>query len=94
MGNSSNKCFRCRYFRRFYTKGNNQFDKSNCGWCCLKKDYTKSNDGCEQYVLKHTYKKSRKSVFNCLDNLLMELSAIRMVIEDDKRELEENKELL
>lgn len=87
------KCYWCKYFTRYYTKGNKQFNRLKIGWCSNKQEQISSQEGCEHYRYHAPAKPSHRSAFRTLNDLLTELSEIRMVIEDNNREIEEYKKM-
>ena len=78
------RCSQCKYFDRYYTKGVKQFNKTNFGWCTRKHECVSIHDCCERYkegVRDRDITNSRLKV--SLNDLLTEISAIRMVIEEE-----------
>ena len=80
------ECYRCRNFLRYYTKGVKQYNQTKFGWCGVKRGNVSVHEGCEQFVLKTRTKKSRMLLGYYLENLLTEISFIRMILEQENNE--------
>lgn len=88
-----NKCFQCRSFYRYYTKGVKQFNKTKLGWCVEKQDTVKSSGGCDKFVIRTRVCKVSKLVWHTLNDLLTQISELRMIIEEDKNGSDEREEV-
>ena len=93
MEECKGKCYRCRFFDRYYTKENIQFKRTACGWCSVKKDNISATGVCERFVPQRNWRVPRKPIVMHLNDLLTEISAMRQLIEDDRCDNDENEEL-
>lgn len=89
----NNQCFRCVFFSRYYTKGVRNFNRTKLGWCTVKRDTVKSDGNCDRYDSKPYMGKPSKSIWRALSDLLTQISEIRAIIEEDKNESGERKDL-
>ena len=87
---NSKLCFRCKEFDRFYAKGSKKYNKTKFGWCCKKQDTIEANDGCDKYVFKGKDKPSDRPIKLRLDELLTEISQLRLMLEEDRNGTDEN----
>ena len=81
---NNTRCSQCKHFERYYTKGVKRFNKTNWGRCTQKRASVSIYDCCERFkagVRDRGINNERIKV--CLNDLLTEISAIRMVIEDE-----------
>lgn len=83
MENKSDKCYNCKYFDRYYTKGIKKFDRTEFGWCCKKIQTIKSDEACGSFIFKSKNKRSRILLELCLNDLLTQITEIRNVLEED-----------
>lgn len=86
MENDTEKCFKCVYFQRFYTRGTKKFNSLNLGWCCEKQDVVKNTDicGCNNYKLKKRRSfRSDEMLLYTLNNLMTDISAVRQMLEEE-----------
>lgn len=90
MENENQRCYRCKFFERYYFKGNKRYNKTKFGWCRCANRNVKATDGCENYCYKSVKKGGRFLLRNCLNDLLTEISEIRKLIEDDFDETDED----
>ncbi|MDE7164834.1 MAG: hypothetical protein K2O04_05385 [Clostridiales bacterium] len=80
-------CGKCRYLDRYYTKEETRFNKTEFGWCMCKhsnvniKEYV-----CEKYEIKKTTKIPSRRVQACLNDLIIEISEIRKILEAESGE--------
>lgn len=86
MENTS--CSYCRFFERYYTKGAKQFNKTKTGRCRKKQEQVTAQDGCKEFVKKPLKRRSMRLLRYYLNEILLELHALREVAEDD-RDVEE-----
>ena len=86
---TSQKCFACRNWERYYTKGIKPFEQTKCGWCSQQKDVISSQSGCDHFVRRKYNRRARESLRYYLNRLLAELSSIRVVIEQEIADEEE-----
>lgn len=90
---NKNKCFQCRSFYRYYTKGVKQFNKTKLGLCVEKQDTVNSNGGCDKFVIRTRVCQVSKLVWHTLNDLLTQISELRMIIEEDKNGSDEREEV-
>ncbi|MDE6028864.1 MAG: hypothetical protein K2F90_00910 [Clostridiales bacterium] len=79
----NNVCGKCKYFDRYYTKGIKRYDRTEFGWCSSRRNSVNANECCEHYQAVNNVRGVSRRVKVCLSDLLTELSAIRMIIEDE-----------
>ena len=77
-----NKCFRCLHLERFYVMGNNKFNKTQYGFCCIKRDFVHIQEWCESYTKRPNRKTVSRQMQECLSDLLAEITSIRYVLEE------------
>lgn len=82
MENQNARCYRCGHCERFYVQAVKQFDKSDCGWCSVRRTVVNIHDGCDRFRLKPLRGKDRKRIERCLNDMLTEMSQLRMLIEE------------
>ncbi len=82
----SNKCFRCKNFSLFYTKGVKNFNKTKFGWCIERQSVVSTQDGCEKYAYKPCIRRSNLMIKNCLNGLLTEITGIREMLEAERND--------
>lgn len=88
MENKNTRCSRCEYFDRYYLKGVTRFSETDCGRCFKKRAFTNAKDGCENYKQKTPRKRHVLLIEHALNDLLTELSALRLSLESENSELE------
>lgn len=77
MENTGNKCYMCRSFVRYYTRGRIQFNQTKYGWCRAKLCDVKGAESCCQFKHKVRTKRSREILRLYLSNLLTEISQLK-----------------
>ena len=93
METDCKKCFRCRNFSRYFTKGVKKFNETNLGWCGVNQSTVKSNGCCDKYVIKTRINTVSKYVWYTLNDILTQISELRKIIEDSKGERETDGEV-
>lgn len=86
------ECFRCGNFRCYYTKGQYRFNKTQQGYCIGKGEIVNKHGTCEKWCC--NYKKfysSKKTPIKVLAELLLEIAAIRQVLQAEQEQDEEYK---
>ena len=81
---SSEQCYKCKHFMRYYTKGAKQFNKTKYGWCCTQHEIVHIQKNCERYALKPRMMRSKRLLRYYLNGLLTEISVIRMIVEEEE----------
>lgn len=79
------KCWNCCYFSRYYTKETTRFMQTELGHCCRRGEMTASNGGCEKFVRRKPRKRSETMLRVCLGDILLQLRAIRQIMEEEER---------
>ena len=79
----NNKCSQCKHFDRYYVKGVKRFNKTDFGWCTKKHECVSFRDCCERYEAGVRYRGISRRAKVYINDLLTEISAIRMVIEEE-----------
>lgn len=80
-------CSFCRFFERYYTKGAKQFNKTKTGRCRKKQEQVTAQDGCKEFVKRPIKRRSARLLRYYLNEILLELHALREVAEDDRDEI-------
>lgn len=80
------KCYKCGSFLRYYTRGRIQFNETKYGWCGTRLCSVMSTDSCCQFKHKMRTKNSRDSLRIYLSHLLTEISAIKLLLEEERDE--------
>lgn len=88
MKNKSNRCSICKYFDRYYIKGATRFSETDCGQCMKNHAYTSAKECCESYAHKTPRRRHVLLIRHALNDLLTELSALRLSLESEYIELE------
>lgn len=79
----------CQNMDRFYIKGNKKFDKTKCGWCCVKVGVVQIHESCEKFRLKKKRARYTFLLKKTLENLLTEISEVRKVLEAENEDIHE-----
>ena len=88
-----NCCANCEYFQRYYAKGIIQFTPTDLGHCKVLKRMISAQETCNRFLQKPYHCKNHKTLQKCLHEILMHLSAIRVIIEEQEHEKDNNTEL-
>lgn len=88
MENKNNRCSLCEHFDRYYIKGATRFSETDCGRCMKSRNYTRAKECCEKYEKKAPRKRHVLLIRHALNDLLTELSALRLSLESEYLELE------
>ncbi|MDE6613642.1 MAG: hypothetical protein K2K28_03720 [Clostridia bacterium] len=86
MENKNKRCYRCKHFQRYYTKGTKKFDQTKYGRCCEKSDTVSSCDTCDKWKGKSSYKYIKWAAQKALNDILIDIKAIRQVIEEAQKD--------
>ncbi len=79
-----NSCYMCRHFDRLYIKGHKQYNATKYGFCRVHCKNVQIHETCEKFIKKPYIKKSNKSIQSCLNDLLIEISEIRKVLDEER----------
>lgn len=82
MDNDVKKCYNCNHLCRYYTKGEKQFDKTKYGWCEKNRTNEDIHNSCENFQLKKRVKRVSGLVKYYLHDLLVQVTQIRQIIEE------------
>ncbi len=93
MTNNPNRCSRCRFFDRYYTKETKKFRRTECGWCRKKRELVSTHGECEKFLARTRRCMPQRALYLQLNDLLTEISEIRNFLEDNKIEGDDNKTL-
>lgn len=88
MENSDKCCGKCKNFDCFYTRGIKRFNKTKVGWCRVICDTIYAEESCERFACRNKTKNIKSTVQKCLNDLLIELTEIRKVVEEELDECE------
>lgn len=87
MEEQKDRCYCCRFFERYYTKGETNFQATKVGWCWKKQMCIEAKETCEKYETKP--KRSNKingMMKRRINDFMTELTAIRQILEENKSE--------
>lgn len=87
------KCCWCKHFCRYYTKGLTDFKACPIGLCGKRQDIVKAADGCEEFSRRLRRVHHSAALKRRLNDILINLTAIRKFVEEEERERNENKTL-
>ena len=94
MENKCGKCFRCRYFERYYTKGVKKFVMTDLGACYQRgREAVNKHDGCESYEPRQYKVRSNRLLRCVLSDILTQISEVRKMIEAEENERKDVQEL-
>ena len=86
------RCFNCGNFQCYYVKKIYRYDKTQQGYCSIRKQITDKNDSCEKWNKNYLkFYSSKAKAVKVLAEILAELSAVREVlyseeeVEDDEK---------
>ena len=82
------RCYNCREFQRYYVKGTKRFNKIKLGRCCKKDETVRACDTCDKWKMKSVGDVTWVAK-HTLNNILLDISAIRQIIEERKEEYED-----
>lgn len=82
MEEKKNQCYRCLYFRYYYTKGRTKYDKTKLGHCGKNEATVGIHDGCGHYQLRTKLSYGQRFAKLRLNDLLNEITEIRKILED------------
>lgn len=80
------KCYKCRSFLRYYTRGRIQFNETKYGWCGTKLCTVEGQSCCCEFKQRIRSKGSRLTLRLYLSGLLTEISAIKLLLEEERDE--------
>ena len=83
-----NLCYRCKHIDKFYVKEIKRYVPFGMGWCSVRQETVDIHDGCEKFCLRQLNRKNKKLIYNALNSILTDLSAIRQIIEEEQKENE------
>ena len=86
MTDDNKKCYACKNLHRYYTKGNIQYNKTCLGWCAEKGENVNVKDSCDKFKFRQSRKIARVSAQRFFNDILMQLSALRCIIEEEANE--------
>lgn len=89
MSDNNNKCYLCQKLCRYYTKGANKYDKTNCGYCTAQGRIVGIHDGCEQYEKRRVQRRNKAMLDRRINDLLTQVHEVRRILES-KRDNEED----
>lgn len=78
------RCYNCGFYTPYYTKGNIKFNKTEEGWCRVKRVRVNRHDTCDRFIGAHYRIKhfSKTATAKALSEILSQLSEIRQIIEE------------
>lgn len=87
MKTYSDQCFRCRFFDRYYVRGDDKFERTKFGYCQKQRKNTDIHGCCGSYVYMPRPRSRCDFLIDArLDRILTELTVLRELIEEDERE--------
>lgn len=93
MNKENKHCYMCRDFSRYYTKGAKRFDKTEFGWCCERRESVNIHYCCDKWKGRLNRRKINGLTKLYLNDILTEISTIRMIIEEENCNDDENENL-
>lgn len=90
---NKNRCANCKYFQRYYAKGIIKFTPTDLGHCTVLKKMVFAKETCNRFLQKSYLYKSHRTMQKCLHDILIHLSAIRVIIEEQENAKYNNSEL-
>lgn len=76
------KCFNCRHFTRYYTKGKQHFTKTEFGFCNKIKAISEKNNYCERFTKKQPSKPIYEStISHSLHEICLRLIEMKQIYE-------------
>lgn len=93
MEKSNYECYNCRNFQRYFVKKKTKFERTKFGYCCKKQENVSIHGKCDCFKFKEIFYNIDTLVKHKLDGLLTEISALRMILEEEEREYAERKKL-
>ncbi len=86
-------CCNCKHFDCYFTKGVKNFRKTQFGWCNKKFKVAFAKNSCDKFAPKPTNRRNEQFALYCLNDLLTELTHVRCVLEENRREKNETETL-
>lgn len=93
MEKSNYDCYNCRYFRRYFVKKKAEYERTKFGYCPKKRENVGIHCKCEQFKFKEILYDFDIPIKCKLEKLLTEISALRMIVEEEAREHAERKKV-
>lgn len=93
MQEANHKCYMCRHFDRYYTKGIKHFNKATCGWCTDKREIVGIHENCIHYIPRPRNKRVSTLLRISLSELLTEITEVRKMLEVERDETDENTDM-
>ncbi len=81
-----NKCYNCRFFDRYFTRGYTKFDKTDIGRCYIMQKVVNKSETCDNFKTRRNTRRENSVLKITLENLLDEISEIRKMIESENDE--------
>ena len=88
-------CVNCKYHETFYSKCATTFYRNRKGYCSQCKKLTENHEHCEKWQRKKTtgiHNLRKQAVLKVLTRISYDLSVIAQILEDDRKESEEEKD--
>lgn len=84
---SNNKCYSCKYFKAYYTKGYKEFNKTNLGLCTKSEKTVEKCDGCAELAFCHYTRIGRKeaALAAVVENINL-LAELKQILTEDRDE--------
>lgn len=83
------KCYQCFYFDRYFTKELTRYVRTKIGFCSTHKKSVNAHDCCECWKLKKSrYLYRQRAAEKILNEILLNISAIRQIYQDNLYEVE------
>ena len=81
------KCFACSRFRRYYTKGDYCFNRTEYGFCIRKHEMKVKHDTCEEWDRNsRTRYTDKDKAMKVLSETLWEIASIRQILQEAQKE--------
>ncbi len=87
MAEKNKVCWNCGNFKAYYEKGFSRFYKTHEGLCSVKNQIIDKHGNCECWRNAHKlWNLRKKCAVRVLNEILLELAAIRQILEEEKEE--------
>lgn len=90
MGNEPSvekHCYGCRYYKPYYTKGYERFDRCDIGLCAKKKETVERHECCESYSCAYYNRLNRKqAALAAVVEHITILAELKQILEEDDEE--------
>lgn len=87
MNDDRKKCSLCKQLQRFFKKGSIHFSRTDYGFCYRQQKVVNVKETCDKFEYNTQRHMLNKRTRYYLDKLLLEISALRCIVEEQTRDL-------